>query len=57
MWDGDVLMVETKLNAGGTDIVIKTKWTLSSDGKTINQASHLVTPQGELDLAYVLDKQ
>lgn len=57
VWEGDVLVVETKLKAGEADIVIKSKWTLSADGKTITQAAHLVTPQGELDMTYVMDKQ
>jgi hypothetical protein len=56
-WDGDDLAVNTKLDAGGTEIVIKGKWMLSADGKTLTQASHLTSPQGEVDLKYVLEKQ
>lgn len=55
-WEGDALAIETKLNAGGTDIVIKGKWTLSEDGKTITNSAHVVTPQGELDITYILEK-
>ena len=57
VWEGDALVINTKLNAGGTDITIKGKWTLSEDGKTITNASHIVTPQGELDVTYILEKQ
>jgi hypothetical protein len=55
-WEGDALIVETKLNAGGTDILIKGKWTLSEDGKTLTNTSHLVSPQGEIDFTSVFDK-
>ena len=56
-WDGDDLAVTTKLDAGGTEIAIKGKWTLSTDGKTLTQATHLTSPQGEVDLKYVFEKQ
>ena len=56
-WDGDDLIMDTKLDAGGTEIVIKGKWSLSADGKTLTQSSHINSPQGELDLKYVLEKQ
>jgi hypothetical protein len=56
-WEGDDLVVNTKLDANGTEITIKGKWTLSADGKTLTQASHINSPQGDLDLKYVLEKQ
>ncbi len=56
-WEGDVLVVNTKLNAGGTDIVIISRWTISDDGKVMTQAAHVNSPQGEIDLKYVLDKK
>ena len=56
-WDGDELAVTTKLDANGTDIVIKGKWTLSADGKTFTQTAHVTSPQGEFDMKYVLEKQ
>lgn len=56
-WDGDALVVNTKLNAQGADITINGKWTLSADGKTLTQNAHVATPQGEIDIKYVLDKQ
>lgn len=56
-WEGDDLVVETKIDAGGSEIVIKGKYTLSEDGKTITNNSHLTTPQGELDLKQVMEKQ
>ncbi len=56
-WDGDDLAVITKLDAGGTEISIKSKWNLSADGKTMTQTAHVTSPQGEIDLKYVFDKQ
>jgi hypothetical protein len=55
-WEGETLAVDTKINAGGTDIVIKGKWSVSADGKVLTNAAHIVTPQGELDITYVLEK-
>ena len=55
-WEGDALIVNTTLNAGGADITIKAKWTLSEDGKTFTNSSHLVSPQGEVDFVAVFDK-
>jgi hypothetical protein len=56
-WDGEVLAVETKINAGGADIVIKGKWSLSADGKVLTNAAHIVSPQGELDVTSVFEKK
>lgn len=55
-WEGDTLAVDTKINTGGADIVIKGKWSVSADGKVLTNAAHIVTPQGELDVTYVLEK-
>ncbi len=56
-WDGSSLTFSTKMNAGDADVVIKGKWTLSADGKTLTQSAHVTTPQGEFDMAYVFEKQ
>jgi hypothetical protein len=56
-WDADDLTVTTKLDAGGTEIAIKGKWSLSADGKTLTQTAHVTSPQGEVDVKYVFDKQ
>jgi hypothetical protein len=39
------------------DILIKDKVSLGDGGKTMTDAIHIVSPQGELDLALVFDKQ
>ena len=57
IWDGDALANDTKLSFNGNEITIKSKWTLSEDGKTLTNAAHLVSPQGELDMTQVFQKQ
>jgi hypothetical protein len=56
-WDGGNLVVVTKADFQGTEITINSKWSLSADGKVLTDAWHLVTPQGEFDLTYVMNKK
>lgn len=56
-WEGDDLNINTKLDANGTEVTIKGKWSLSADGKTLTQTAHITSPQGEFDIKYVYDKQ
>jgi hypothetical protein len=56
-WDGDALLINSKASIQGLDIVIKDKITLADDGKTMTDDVHVASPQGEIDLALVFDKQ
>jgi hypothetical protein len=56
-WDNDAIQINSKATAGGMDIDIKEKMTLSSDGKTMTSAIHIGTAQGDLDVSVVFDKQ
>lgn len=56
-WDGDALAIETKGDFGGNAIVIKDKWELSTDGKTLTIVRHFSSSQGEMTQKMVLDKQ
>jgi hypothetical protein len=56
-WDGNALMIATKADFQGTEITINSKWTLSADGKVLTDAWHIVSPQGEFDMTYVLNKK
>lgn len=56
-WDGDTLLIESKREVQGMEIVQKESWTLSSDGQTLTIANHVQTPQGAFDITIVLDKQ
>lgn len=56
-WDGKTLVVNSSLDAGGTQVKLTSKYSLSDDGKTLTQALSISAPQGDFDLTYVLVKQ
>jgi|HubBroStandDraft_1064217.scaffolds.fasta_scaffold04430_5 hypothetical protein len=56
-WDGDTLLVESKREVQGTEIVQRERWDLSADGRTITIGNHVETPQGGFDITIVLEKQ
>jgi hypothetical protein len=56
-WEGDTLLINSKVNANGNDIVLKDKYVTSSEGKVLTLSRHITAPQGELDQTYVYDKQ
>jgi hypothetical protein len=56
-WDGDALLIESKREVQGMEIVQRERWTLSADGQTITIANHVETPQGAFDISIVLEKQ
>jgi len=56
-WDGDTLVIESTGKFRGNDMKLVDKWTLSSDGKTLKLARHIVVQQGELDQTQVWDKK
>jgi hypothetical protein len=56
-WDGDALQINSKASIQGTDIVIKDRITLGDDGKTLTDTAHVSTPQGDLDIKLVFEKQ
>ena len=56
-WDGNALVVETKMDFQGTEVTITNRWGLSDDGKTLTVNMHFATPMGEGDAKMVYDKQ
>lgn len=56
-WDGDALQINSKASVQGTEIVIKDRITLGDGGKTLTDSAHVSTPQGELDIKLVFEKQ
>ncbi len=56
-WDGDALVIKTKVSLQGNDLNLTQKWTLSDDGKVLTDSWHIAAPQGEFDMTYVLNKQ
>jgi len=56
-WDGNALVINAKTSFQGSDVTIKDTMTLSSDGKTLTDASHVETGMGNFDSTSVFDKQ
>jgi len=56
-WDGDALVIESKREVQGMEIVQRERWTLSSDGQTITIGNHVKTPQTAFDITIVLEKR
>lgn len=56
-WDGDTLLIASKREVQGMEIVQRENWSLSTDKRTITIANHVETPQGAFDITIVLDKQ
>ena len=56
-WDGDKLVVSSKLSFQGNDVSLKNVWSLSADGQTLTQNQHLSAAMGEADQTMVFEKQ
>lgn len=56
-WDGDNLTIESKIDFQGNEITIKDKWALDENGKVVVVTRNLNSPQGELEMKIVLEKQ
>jgi hypothetical protein len=56
-WDANKLVVNTKLQFQGSDVAIKTSWSMSDDGKTLTESAHLESPMGETDQTMIFEKQ
>lgn len=54
-WDGSALLMEHK--AGGGEVVVKDKWTLSEDGKVLTLVRQWSGSQGETTQTLVHQKQ
>jgi hypothetical protein len=55
VWDGNVLVVVSNVNVAGLQFV--DRMTVSEDGKTLTSAVHITSPQGDLDIKLVFDRQ
>jgi hypothetical protein len=56
-WDGRTLVIDSSLDAGGAEVKLTGKWTLSDGGKTFTYALNISSPQGDLDITYFFVKQ
>jgi hypothetical protein len=57
VWEGKTLVIVSSLDAGGAQLKFTSKYTLSDDGKTLNNAVSISSPSGDFDLTIVLVKQ
>ena len=56
-WDGDVLVIDSKMDMQGNAITITNRWTLSGDGKGLTVAMHFASPMGDGDVKMVYEKK
>ncbi len=56
-WDNETLVIESAGKFRGNDWKVVDKWALSSDGKTLKLARHIIVEQGELDQTQIWDKK
>ena len=54
-WDGAALVVISKVDAIG--LLFNDRMTMSGDGKVMTSVVHITSPQGEVDLTLVFDRQ
>ena len=56
-WDGSALLIDSVTKVEGNNFALKDKWTLSGDGKTLTWVRRFVSPDGDAEANYVLEKQ
>lgn len=55
-WDGNALVIDSKMDFQGNEVAITNKWTLSEDGKTLTMNMHFASSMGEGDAKIVYEK-
>ncbi len=55
-WEAGNIVVTTKLQYEGSDVVIKATYLLSGDGKVLTVNAHITSPMGEFDQKLIYDK-
>jgi hypothetical protein len=56
-WDGDTLVFDTKGSFQGSEVTLRDRWTLSTDGKARTIQRHASSSMGEADWKLVFEKQ
>jgi hypothetical protein len=56
-WDGDVLVIDSKMDMQGNAITLTNKMALSTDGKTLTVNMHFASPMGDGDVKMVYEKK
>jgi hypothetical protein len=55
-WEGEALVVVTKLEVQGMEITLNNTMKLAPEGKAISAVTKIITPQGEFEQSLVFDK-
>jgi len=55
-WEANNIVVTTKLQYEGSDVVIKATYVLSDDGKVLIVNAHITSPMGEFDQKLIYEK-
>jgi len=56
-WEGNALVIDAKTSFQGSDVKIKDTYTLSGDGTTLTEVTHVESGMGNFDSTSVYDKQ
>jgi len=56
-WEGSTLVVDSKTSFQGSDIKIKDSYSVSADGKTLTEVTHVESGMGNFDSTSVYDKK
>jgi hypothetical protein len=56
-WEGTTLVVNSTTSFQGSDVKIKDSYSLSTDGNTLTEVTHVETGMGNFDSTSVYDKQ
>lgn len=55
-WDGEAIVVTTKLDFQGTEITLSNTMKMDGGGRNMNTVTKIQTPQGEFEQSLVFDK-
>jgi hypothetical protein len=56
-WEGNTLVLNSVRKVQNADVVTHEKWSLSEDGKELTVSSKTTSPNGDLIITMVMDKQ
>ncbi len=56
-WEGSVLYIETRRPVEGGELVLRDRWSLSTDGRTLTVRTNVSSPGGGVDMTALFDKQ
>ena len=57
VWDGDAIVVNSRVDTPGGELTFKDRMTVSDQGKVLTSLIHIASPQGEVDLTIVFERQ